>query len=230
MESPRILLIDDDSEILKVVKKAANPLIILDYSDSFAKATELMKHHQYALYLIDIFMGEENGMDWVEFHQHSGTVDLEKVIVMTQNQGIEDEIRGNQLGIRDFIRKPFNTNLLRAILDKHLSYILKSPIKVVLEKPFYLDIIKHEAYILQEDKEKKKLNLTRKEFQLLQLLIEKKNHVFSRNMIFDKLWDGSKSMPRTVDMHISSLKKKIEPYSNMIKNKRSVGYYFESVS
>ena len=228
MEPPRILLIDDDPEVQRIVKKSSNPLIILDYSDSFAKAIELIKRHKYALYLVDIFLGEENGMDWVEFHQHSGVVDLERIIVMTSSQEVENEIRGNQLGVRDFIRKPFNTSLLRSILDKHLSYLLKSPINIVQEGPFYLDLIKHEAYIL-ENGEKRKLELTHKEFQILRLLVEKKNQIFSRDIIFDRLWDGSNSMLRTVDMHISSLKKKIAPYSNMIRNKRSVGYYFEFI-
>ncbi len=228
MESPRILLIDDDPEVQRIVKKSSNPLIILDYADSFARATELIRRHKYALYLIDIFLGEENGMDWVEFHQHSSIVDLGRIIVMTGSQEVENEIRGNQLGVRDFIKKPFNTNLLRSILDKHLSYILRSPVNVIQEGPFYLDIIKHEAYIL-EDEEKRRLELTHKEFQILRLLLEKKNQIFSRDVIFDRLWDDSNSMLRTVDMHISSLKKKIAPYSNMIRNKRSVGYYFESI-
>jgi len=227
METPKILLIDDDVDVKNTVAKALNPLVSLDYAQTLAAASNLTRVNNYTLVLLDIFLGDENGIDLLELRQHTGFLDPAHTIIITSDKDLENEIKGHDLGVRDFLRKPFNCKLLRSILDKHLMQVLKTPKKSICEGPFFLDLIKHEGYI-DQDGHKNFLDLTQKEFQILKFFIERKGQVFSRDVIFDRLWDEeSNSLSRTVDMHISSLRKKIIPFSDAIKNKRSIGYFFE---
>ena len=228
MSSPKILLIDDDQDIKNIVERALSPLLTLDYAQSFEEAKKLISVNEYHLVLLDLNLEQENGLDILEFPGNSNLLELEKTIIITSEQSLENEIRTHNLGARDYIKKPFNLKLLESILNKHLINIIKGPKSSIQKGPFLLDLTIHEAFILSEDKTTRKLNLTYKEFLILKVLIERIGQVFSRENIFEKIWDqSSESCPRTVDMHIYSLRKKISPYAHFIKNKRSVGYYFE---
>ena len=223
---PKVLLIDDDPDVLNVISSIINPLITLDHAQTIEIAIERLKKNDYSMILLDVYINDNNGMDLI--NDKSTPLDPNKTIVITSDQKVETEIRSHNLGFRDFLRKPFQMNLAKSLLDKHLNNIVNEISKEKKVGPFVINYMMHEVYSESDDGLPQKIDLTPKEFKIFCILIENKGWVLSREKIFENVWDTeSESMSRTVDMHISALRSKLGQYGNLIKNKRSVGYYFE---
>lgn len=227
MNSAKVLLIDDDIDVFNIVQRAINPLVTLDYAEDLESAVTLIKQNNYLLILVDLNIGSDNGLDFIKYYSDTNLFALNQIIMLTGKGHIQDEVEGHELGIREYLKKPLNINVLRAILDKHLESILKSPTKILKDGPFTLDLIMHTTTI-QKDGAPQEINLTSKEFLILKLFIENQEQIFHRDTIYQKIWsEESESLSRTVDMHISSLRKKIAPYSDFLQNKRARGYFFK---
>ena len=240
MRNLEILVIDDDPEIQYFIKKALNPLVLMDFVEDYEEGLKLYRKKNHQLVLLDIHLADQNGLDNLEYAGKSWVFDSNKTIIITQNNDLESEIRCHNLGLRDFIKKPFNLKLLRVVLDKHLVQISRGLKNVVKEGPFILDLINYQVHLegpepeAQERRDlgpipkKREILLTQKEFALLKIFLLHIGQIFPRQRLFDEVWkEGSRALLRNVDMHICSLKKKIAPYGYMIKNRRSIGYFLD---
>lgn len=229
MNSPLVLLIDDDIELFPIVERSINPLVQLDHATNLSEAKSLLKVNKYSLILLDVHIGEQNGVEFLERPETQKSISPDKVVLFTQDNDVNLQVRCHQMGVRDYLKKPVNRKLLRSILDKHLSQILRTPQDIIQEGPLLINLVTQEVFLQRDDKSEN-IHLTQKEFQILKTLALNIGHIHSRDSLFEKIWNSdSDALSRTVDMHISSLKKKLFPYSAMIKNKRSVGYFLTTV-
>ena len=157
------------------------------------------------------------------------------VVLLTARTAIEHNIEGLKIGADDYITKPFNILEVKARIkaiirrnNKKSGAAKRQKSSVVTEGDLKLDRESRRVFI--KDKE---INLTAKEFDLLELLVTNPNKVYSRESLLEYVW-GNKAMVsgdvRTVDVHVRRLREKIEPSPSdpkYVHTKWGVGYYFQ---
>ena len=173
------------------------------------------------LILLDIMLPGDDGYTILEQLKSMPSVKDVPVIMVTAKEAEFDKVKGLEGGADDYITKPFGmmefVARVQAVLrrsarqteDKELHY-----------DELYLNVGRHEVRYREE-----KVDLTRKEFELLQYLLENKGLVMTRNQILCHVWgydfDGE---TRTVDVHVRTLRQKLGEAGNLIETVRGVGY------
>ena len=190
----------------------------------FGNGNELMKALKEEipeLILLDIMLPGDDGYTILEQLKSMPSVKDVPVIMVTAKEAEFDKVKGLEGGADDYITKPFGmmefVARVKAVLrrstrqneDRELHY-----------DELYLNVGRHEVRYREE-----KIDLTRKEFELLQYLLENKGLVMTRNQILCHVWgydfDGE---TRTVDVHVRTLRQKLGEAGNLIETVRGVGY------
>lgn len=215
----KLLLIDDDPSIHLLIKKTLNPLISLESSLILCSPDKL---ESFDLIILDLMLEKVSSLDFLneisEQHEHL----LSKIILLTAAGNDDVEIETHRLGVRDYVKKPFNPKVLTALIDKHLGQLKKSSAGSKYGV-FHLNLTDFSVSI-----DMNKIDLTTTEFKVMRMLIESRGRVVTRERLMTEVWDiDDETQTRTVDMHMSSLRKKIAPYESLLKTKRGVGYYLE---
>ena len=215
----KILIVEDDvsirNELQKLLVNSGYETIVMD---NFENQIEFILESKADLILLDINIPILNGeMVLKELRKKSDV----PVIMVTAKEAEFDKVKGLEGGADDYITKPFGmmefVARVKAVLrrsarqneDKELHY-----------DELYLNVGRHEVRYREE-----KVDLTRKEFELLQYLLENKGLVMTRNQILCHVWgydfDGE---TRTVDVHVRTLRQKLGEAGNLIETVRGVGY------
>ena len=208
MNDYRILVVDDEDDLCEILKfNLENEGYWVDTANS---AEEALKKDltSYDLLLLDVMMGEISGF---------------KMANMLKN----DTMTGFNLGADDYISKPFS---LREVIARVKAVIRRTATdkpddvpEQICYKTLVLDITKKKVCI--DDME---IALTKKEFEILFLLLQNKGRVFSREDILSKIWsDEVYVLDRTIDVNITRLRKKIGIYGKCIVTRLGYGYCFE---
>lgn len=185
--------------------------------------------NEYSLILLDIMLPKLTGYEVCQQVREFSDV---PIIMLTAKGDDMDKILGLEYGADDYMTKPFN------ILE------VKARIKAVMrrtngKKPQKLkqDIIKYGELTLESDSRRvilagEEVKLTAKEFDILELLLNNPNKVYSREDLLHEIWGkGTPADARTVDVHVRRLREKIEPDSgtpHYVFTKWGVGYYFNA--
>lgn len=218
---PKILVVDDDKDILNWIDNSlslANCTLI----DSFREAKELIEQTIFDLIILDLNLDEGNGFTLLK-HIASTKNQGTPAIIVTASPSENDEIEGLNLGVREYIQKPLRPKTFKARVKKILKETYENE-----KSSIEIDTLKIDLKRMQVLIDNEQVELTIKEYKILLLLTSNREMPFSRESIFDKIWDiDSESLGRTIDMHVSSLRKKIKQYGPRIKTVRSVGYKFE---
>ncbi len=225
MEKSQILLIDDDTDMYPILKRCITESMDLDYAQTLNEGKEKIINKNYDLILIDYQIGDYNALEFLKNYDKSSQLNnYMKIILITGSDDKETEIRTHKMGIRDFIRKPIYPDVVKAILEKHLFNLKKEETGIQKNGPVEFNLSQLNARIIIHDKVFH-LDLTPKEFEILYLLSTHPNKIFSREDIFLKVWDKEeRAYSRTVDMHISSLRKKLGEFGDWILTRRGKGY------
>lgn len=217
-----ILIVDDEIQIRELIKKYAQHMNYLVFeAENGLEAIEIVKKEKIDLIIMDIMMPELDGFSSVKAIREFSSLP----IIMLSARGEEyDKIYGFDLGIDDYVTKPFSPKELmmrvNAILQR--SYPKKEEKNWIFEN---LEV-KFDARLVYINHQK--IDLTLKEYELLVFLISNPNIALTREQLLQKVWgDDFVKDERTLDTHIKSLRKKIEPYGNNIVTIRRVGYRFE---
>ena len=234
MNQPKILVVDDDKEIVGAIKKR---LEMEDYEIITAydglEAMDILMEQEVQLLIIDVMMPKMDGMQaMIKIRERSNV----PVILLTAKGSDMDKILGLEYGADDYITKPFNILEVKARIkaiirrnNKKNGGAKRQESSVVTEGDLKLDRESRRVFI--KDKE---INLTAKEFDLLELLVTNPNKVYSRETLLEYVW-GNKAMVngdvRTVDVHVRRLREKIEPSPSdpkYVHTKWGVGYFFRA--
>ncbi|MEE0515126.1 MAG: response regulator transcription factor [Emergencia sp.] len=220
----RLLVVDDEPKIREVIKEYAefNGYEVTEAEDGMS-AVGLCKLNEYDLVILDIMMPKLDGF--------SACKEIKKIqdvpIIMLSARGEEyDKLFGFELGIDDYIVKPFSPKELMARINvilarRHSSSQNKSDVLTFggLE-------INMAARTVTVDG--KRVELTPKEYELLFYLIEHKNIALSRDKLLSDIWGYDFfGDDRTIDTHIKNLRNNLGPYRDYIVTLRGVGYKFE---
>ena len=219
MATTRILVVDDEEDLCEILKFN---LEIEGYEvDTAYSAEEALKKDLtvYNLLLLDVMMGEISGFKMARINT--------PIIFLTAKDTENDMLTGFNLGADDYISKPFS---IRQVIAR-----VKAVLRRTSEKSKEKEIEKLEYETLALDTKRIKATvdgvevpLTKKEFEILKLLLENKGNVFSREEILSRIWkDEVYVLDRTIDVNITRLRKKIGPYGKNIVTRLGFGYCFE---
>jgi DNA-binding response OmpR family regulator len=228
MNPYRILVVDDEEDLCEILQynlETEGYTVDVAYS-----AEEALKKNisSYSLLLLDVMMGEISGFKMGRILNENPQTANIPIIYLTAKDSETDRLTGFNIGADDYISKPFS---IREVLARVKAVIRRfESTKAVTLPPLQLKYEKLEMSL-----ENKKVMLegveipfTKKEFEILRLLLENKNRVFSRDEMLSRVWsDEVVVLDRTIDVNITRLRKKIGLYGKNIVTRLGYGYCFE---
>lgn len=229
MEDVKILIVDDEEDIREILEfNLENEGFVVESASSGEECIEKL-NSDHKLILLDIMMGGMSGYRTAEKirKQNNQT----PIIFLTAKNTENDMLTGFSVGADDYISKPFSIKeviaRVRAVLRRgsseqsaHLEQdeIIFGDMKLNL-KSKHLEL-KNRSIIL-----------TKKEFEILKLLMQEPQRLFTREEILHYVWeDESFVLERTVDVHVARLRKKLDEYSIYITNRSGYGYAFNDLA
>jgi len=223
-----VLLIDDSDEVHQIVNRTLCDFCQVTCVSTSGEALRLVDKISYDIVIIDLMLGHENGMDLLKTFKKE-SVGKSKYFIMTGKDSVTDEALGHTFGVDEYIKKPVDRDVLKAIVKKHLRNLSDLKKNEIRSTPFHLIIDEHRVFIDYNNK-REEIQLTAKEFKILVKFVSNPEKAFSREDLFSQIWDNeSESTYRTIDMHVSTLRKKLGDYGSTIKTVHQVGYKFSPI-
>ena len=218
----RILVVDDEKDISDILQfNLENEGYIVDVAasgeDALKKITDV---HQ--LIILDVMMGGMSGFKMAETLRKAEN--YVPIIFLTAKNSENDILTGFSLGGDDYIAKPFSVKevlaRVRALLKR--SSLIKMPADTKWSyRSLSIDIPANRVTI-----DNNEVSLTKKEFEILSLLAQASPNVLTRSEILGSVWgDNEFVLDRTVDVHITRLRKKLGEYAHIIVNRSGFGYF-----
>lgn len=218
----KILIVDDEENIRKVIREYLEFEGFLCFEASNGEeAVKMCKENSYDLIVLDIMMPKIDGFTVAKEIRKKSNV---PIIMLSARSEEYDKLYGFDVGIDDYVTKPFSPKELVARIKANLkrNTIMNEEISYLGLK---IDTLGHNVYV-----DDKKINLTNKEYELLLYLIKNKNIVLTREQILNNVWNMDYlGEERTIDTHIKTLRNLLGPYKNLIVTVRGVGYKFEEI-
>lgn len=230
----RILVVDDEKLIVKGIRfSLEQDNMEVDCAYDGEEAINLAKQKEYDVVLLDVMLPKFDGYEVCQAIREFSEM---PIIMLTAKGNDMDKILGLEYGADEYITKPFNILEVKARIKAIMRRNTKKSRResraesnVVTSGDLKLDRDSRRVFIGE-----KEINLTAKEFDLLELLACNPNKVYSREQLLTYVW-GNKAMDsgdvRTVDVHVRRLREKIEPSPSdpkYVHTKWGVGYYFRA--
>ncbi len=220
----KILIVEDDLEIQELIayflqKEGYD----LDRTDDGLDALKILKKHKHDIIILDLMIPSLDGKNFAKIvknlPEEYGTP---KIIMVTAKTEIEDVLQGLEIGADDYLRKPFDPREL-VLRIKKLSTKEKKEEKITTIHKFSHIVIDEDKHIVTYKNEE--IELSKKEYDLLLLLVRNKDLVVTREKILDEVWNSNYyTGDRTVDVYISKLRDKIPGLGENIRTVKGVGY------
>ena len=222
----RVLLVDDDEKILRILKLQLqhNQFEVFTAEDG-NKALEIFVNEQnIPLILLDIMLPDEDGLSILKRLRTRADTQKIPVILVTAKSTEIDNVKGLDGGADDYIAKPFGVMEMIARVKALLRRSGGAEESLMTCGNVTLDSEKRMVYV-----DGKAIELTYKEFELLKLLMKNHGIVISRDVIMERVWDSSfEGESRTIDVHVRTLRQKLGDGGALIKTIRNVGYMAEA--
>lgn len=221
----RILLVEDDKGIVRFVRKGLlENSFSVDVATNGEEGLDAVLHMKYDLVVLDILLPKLDGR---EVLKRIRSMDLQTpVIFLTAKDSEDDIVHGLNLGADDYLTKPFSFNELLARIhaiirrDKAVSYLSRLQVANLALEPDG-----HRVF-----REKTKIELTPKEYALLEFFMRHPGEIVTRTMISEKVWDVHfDTSTNIIDVHVSHLRNKIDKdfEPKLLHTVKGVGYVLE---
>lgn len=224
----RVLVVDDEKLIVKGIRfSLEQDGMEVDCAYDGAEALEYARKKEYDIILLDVMLPE---MDGFQVCQQIREFSNMPIVMLTAKSDDMDKILGLEYGADDYIAKPFNILEVKARIKAIMRRSSKTEKKKERDRYLSYGELKLDTQGRRLYIQEKEVNLTAKEFDLLELLVLNPNKVYKRDELLELVW--GKDYPgdaRTVDVHVRRLREKIEPNPSepiYVHTKWGVGYYF----
>lgn len=222
----KILVVDDERTLCDVLKLN---LELEGYKVDVAYSAEealRMPISSYSLVLLDVMMEEMTGLEFTSVIRADEKTKNIPIILCTAKDAENDIIDGFLCGADDYIKKPFSMKELvlrvKSVL-RRIDNSYKSTGQIIKYKTLELDLDEKECRI-----DGKGVSFTKKEFEILRLLLTSPDKIYSREEILDEVWDDDVYVvDRTIDVNINRIRKKMGVYGNNVITKQGYGYGFK---
>ncbi len=217
MKNYHILVVEDDQEIQELIKQflMTQQYKVIVASDGLEGMKQFNKQ-SFDLILLDVMMPNLNGFEVAKMIRSQSNI---PIIMLTALEEEQDQMKGFDLGIDDYITKPFSFHVLmrrvEAVLRRSNN---QSTDNHFVFRELHVDGDAYKVYVNRVD-----VPLTTKEFEILQLLLQNEKKVLTRENIVEKIWGYEYAGDtRMIDTHMKNIRKKLDiPY---IKTVKSIGY------
>lgn len=222
----RVLVVDDEKLIVKGIRfSLEQDGMEVDCAYDGEEALKMIKEKEYDIILLDVMLPKLTGFEVCQQTREFSSV---PIVMLTAKGEDMDKILGLEYGADDYITKPFNILEVKARIKaiiRRTSPKPKETAKIIESGDMRLDCDGRRVYVAGQE-----INLTAKEFELLELLVINVNKVYSRENLLKLVWGNDyPGDVRTVDVHIRRLREKIEQNPSepkYVHTKWGVGYYF----
>lgn len=223
----KVLIVDDEKLIVKGIRfSLEQDGMEVDCAYDGEEALQKLKEHEYDIVLLDVMLPKLTGFEVCQQVREFSSV---PIIMLTAKGDDMDKILGLEYGADDYMTKPFNILEVKARI-KAISRRMKKKEKEEAKKLVQAGGLTLDCESRRLTVEGKEINLTAKEFDLLELMVLNPNKVYSRDHLLKAVWGADyPGDVRTVDVHVRRLREKIEPSPSepkYVHTKWGVGYYF----
>lgn len=224
-----IYILEDDEQILEMMTYAlqSSDYEVAGFQSAFALYQQLSQRLP-ALILLDLMLPDEDGLTVLKKLRSDPVYQDLRIIIVSAKSSELDKVRGLDLGADDYLTKPFG---IMELISRVKAQLRRVPGSASLSPllscgSLTLNPATREVFCGQEP-----ITLTYKEFELLELLMQRPGQVLSRNIIMDRVWGYDfEGTSRTLDMHIRTLRQKLGEQGKMVQTIRNVGYKLECSS
>ncbi len=216
-----LLIIDDDNDLLKLLKLTFEKEYDVDICSS-PHTIDPNKLNKYDLIILDIMMNEMSGFEFLS--KYRNLIDV-PIILLTAKDFEQDKVEGFALGADDYITKPFSLAEIRARVSAHIRREYREKHSRLIDYPILCDLLCKKIYV--DDVE---LKLTNSEYEICKLLLKNKHQVFSKEMIYVSIYgyDATGDSSTTITERIKLIRSKFDKFNiNPIKTIWGVGYQWE---
>jgi two-component system phosphate regulon response regulator PhoB len=223
IESLHVLVVDDEQDLRDLIEynlKQTGHAVIT--AGDGIKAVELAESKVPDIIVLDIMMPGLNGIEVTKRLRANPQTSKIPILMLTAKAEEAHELEGLDAGADDYVSKPFSMQILLARIQTlaRRTASATDPNSELTLGPLHIDLSEHHVTI-----DNQPIQLTITEFRLLSTLVRSKGKVLSRaELISQAIGPAVTVTPRTVDVHITSLRKKLGDYSNLISTVRAVGY------
>lgn len=222
MEDIKILVVDDEARMRKLVKDflSIKGYIVLEAQDGEEALKVFDANKDVKLILLDVMMPKMDGFEVLEAIRQYSKV---PVMMLTARSEERDELEGYKLGVDEYITKPFSPKILVARVEAVLRRTVGEAEDGLIAGAIEIDKVARSVYI-----DKKPVDLSFKEYELLTYFIENKGIALSREKILSSVWNYDYfGDARTIDTHVKKLRAKMGERGDYIKTVWGMGYKFE---
>ncbi len=220
----KILVVDDEGRMRRIIKDflEVHGYSVLEASDGEEAINTFYRLRDIDLIILDVMMPKMNGFEVLRELRESSNV---PVIMLTARAQECDELMGYSIGADQYIMKPFSPKVLVARVEALLRRTMAQSSNIMELGDIKIDKDAHSVFVKGEE-----VYLSVKEFDLLAYLAENHGITLSREKILDHVWNYDYyGDARTIDTHITKLRKKLGECGAYLYTKRGVGYRFEAV-
>lgn len=217
----KILYIDDNLLLVESVRKHLQSTYIIDAEHTGREGIEKARTVDYGVILLDLGLPDMNGLEVCKAIRTAGVT--APVLILTIQKDPLTSVALLNCGADDYLTKPFNGDVLKA----RISALLRRGQALQEEKVICIDDLTVNISRRQVWRSGVKINLRRKEFDILEYLANNHGRILTRSMILDHVWEsGKEGWNNTVDVHIKLLRDKVDrPFGkSLIKTAYGVGY------
>ena len=223
LENFKILLVDDEPDILEIISYTLKSDGYHVYTaENGAEAIELAKKIKPHLVILDVMMPEMDGIEACEVIRNDSEIGNTLIAFLSARGEDYSHVAGFNAGADDYITKPIKPKLLKSKIKSLLRRISQPNVEVIEIGSLVIDRSGYKVILNGKD-----ISLPRKEFELLFLLSSKPGKVFKREFILESVWGKDVIVgDRTIDVHIRKLREKIG--DSYFKTVKGVGYKFQN--
>lgn len=222
MEQIKVLVVDDEARMRKLVKDflSVKGFTVLEAGDGEEAVDIFFEQKDIALILLDVMMPKMDGWEVVKTIRKYSQV---PIIMLTARGEERDELQGFNLGVDEYISKPFSPKILVARVEAILRRTNAASADVTEVGGIVVDKVAHQVTI-----DGKPVDLSYKEFELLSYFIDNQGIALSREKILNNVWNYDYfGDARTIDTHVKKLRSKLGDKGEYIKTIWGMGYKFE---
>ena len=223
MSDRKILVVDDESRIRKLIKDylRRNGYEVIEAADGEEALEQFYKTKDIALIVLDVMMPSLDGWEVLKEIRESSKV---PVIMLTAKSEEEDELNGYSLGADEYVSKPFSPKVLVARIEAVLRRSQGEDASVIESDGIRIDENAHEVTV-----DGQSVELSVREYDLLKYFMKNPGIALSREKILNSVWDYDYyGDARTIDTHVKKLRSKLSGKGDLIKTIWGVGYKFGS--
>ncbi|MCR9204886.1 MAG: response regulator transcription factor [Halobacteriovoraceae bacterium] len=226
MNQKKILLIEDTKEIYQLVKTALIGIGDVVWKENLKEGQPYLKENEIDFLILDIELPDGNGVEFcAQLSQENPSL---PIFLLTAHDEISEKVMGFSAGADDYITKPFNTMELKARVEAKLkkNELLSRDSNQLEWNELRVNTASQVLTLMEENKETD-VELTALEYKLFMFFADNCNTVLPREKILDEIWgDDIHVYNRSVDTHVSKLRKKLGNHGDLIESVHGVGYKF----